>query len=58
MTNLQVSYNVDVKKMLEEAKQQKATRENLKLLIGLATITMVGEDSQTAEKDPQTLNDV
>ena len=40
MKNLQASYNKDPNKIVEQAKQEKAVRENLNFLIDLATIAM------------------
>ena len=48
---MQASYNKDSKKILEQIRQERATRENLNFLIKV-------EDTKPTEEEPQTLNKV
>ena len=43
--NLQAPYNVDANKIVEHAKQEKATKEILNFPIDLATVAMIAEDT-------------
>ena len=50
MTHLKASCNAGANKIVEQAEQEKATRENLNVLIDLATTTMVAEDTKPTEE--------
>ena len=56
MKNLQAPYNEDVNKIVEQAAQEKTTKEHLNFLIDLAIITMVVEDTMLMEDESQTFN--
>ena len=49
MKNVQASYNKDVNKVVEQAKQEKAGSENLIFSINLALTAILAEDKVTKE---------
>ena len=52
---LQVLYNEDSNKIVEQAAQKKATKENFNCLIDLALIAMVAEDILSHEENGKRL---
>ena len=54
--NLQVLFNGDANKVMKQAEWEKATKENLKFLIDVATVTLAAEDKMSTEKVPKMFN--
>ena len=50
MDNLRASYNNDTKRIMEQAKQEKASLENLNFLINLATVADNGVETKKIQK--------
>ena len=56
MKNLQASFSEDANKIVDQAEQEKAPKENLNFLIDLSPIMMVAADKVTTEEESKTFN--
>ena len=56
MKNLQASYNNDATNIIEIAKEDKASQDNINFLFVLLVISLVAENKEATEEEPITFD--